>query len=243
MNRYFLLKTAIALLLSLSAFASTAPGVYALSEEPAPSYPAYAEITAGCVLYSDQNLTFAITSLPATYFVTVLSASETAMRVSYRNLNGYISPSCAETVDFTPQTKYASSTLTLVNDGLTVNVRAAPDHNSDNIIARLTHGAALYYYGSVSGTVQNSLIGDTWYCVSLENGDYGYVYSMYADPSPIPDNVIVPEPSPDEENAEPSAVPSGSGEYFFIAALCLPVIVFCYLLFAPRSDKSLQENR
>lgn len=201
-----------------------------------PLLPFYAEITGGCVLYSDESLTNAVTSLPPTYFVMVYKVLPSAYQVSYKNLDGYINRGDVSAVDFTPKTKFASSFLTLSNDGLHINIRSAPDHNADNIVARLTHGATLYYYGTVSGTTQNQLIGDKWYCVQLSEGGYGYVYAMYADAAPIPDNVIEPEPPSENVTVSPDVSAGGNREYFFIAALCIPVIIFCYLLFKPRPD-------
>lgn len=200
----------------------------------------YAEILQGCILYSDDSLTMPVTVLPQTYFVTVIETRDDCLRVTYKNADGYVFPDSVSVVDFTPKTKFASAKLKLLNDGGTVNVRSRPDHTSDNVIARLSDGASLYYYGTVSGTIQNEVIGDGWFCVELENG-YGYVYSMYAQAEPVKQNVIEAEPEPVVPDPLPESAAAGKGEYFFIAALCLPVIIFMYLLF--KNDLGSAEKR
>lgn len=200
----------------------------------------YAEILNGCVLYSDDGLTTPVTVLPQTYFVTIIESRDDCLRVTYKNVDGYVSADSVSLVDFTPKTKFASAKLKLLNDGGTVNVRSEPDHTSANVIARLSDGASLYYYGTIPGTIQNEVIGDEWFCVELESGR-GYVYSMYAQAEPIKQNVIEVEPEPDVPDPLPESTATGTGEYFFIAALCLPVIILMYLLF--KNDSNSAEKR
>lgn len=202
--------------------------------------PVYAEIAEGCILYSDSGLTLPVVKLPATYFVTVIEKSSACLRVTYKNIDGYVSPESVTEADFTPKTKYASSKLTLLGDGGTVNIRSRPDHTADNVLARLSDGATLYYYGETAGTSQNEIIGEKWYCVELAEGGYGYVYSMYAKAEPIKENVIEAETPVTPPEPEKESSVSERGEYFFIAALCLPVIIFMYLLF--KSDRNSSVN-
>ena len=196
----------------------------------------YAEILSGCVLYSDAELTMPITSLPETYFASVISEEGSVCQVTYRNIDGYAHSSFISAVDFTPKNKSAQSYLTLVNDGGTINVRAYPDHSSENVLARLTDGTKLYYYGFVEGSKQNALVGSRWYCVDLGENKLGYVYSMYVSVPPLPDNVIEPEPSPVENTVTKEATLTRYGEYFLVAALSLPVVLMMYLLFKPSSS-------
>ena len=197
----------------------------------------YAEILEGCVLYSDGELTFPVTTLPETYFVCVIEQNENAVRVTYKNLDGYVRPECVSVCDFIPKTKFAASYLSLSNDGGTINVRSAPDNTKDNVVKRLTDGTKLYYYGTAEGTIQNQLLGAEWYCVSLGEGKIGYVYRMYAAAPELPDNVIEAIAPPSEPDVTPEAVTAAGGEYFLIAALCLPVIVLMYLLFKSRKSE------
>lgn len=198
---------------------------------------AYAEILEGCVLYSDQELTFPVTTLPKTYFVCVIEQTESAVRVTYKNLDGYVRPECVSVCDFIPKTKFAKSYLSISNDGGTINVRSAPDNTKDNVLSRLTDGTRLYYYGYVEGTVQNQILGSKWYCVSLGEGKIGYVYCMYATAEELPDNVIEAIAPPSEPDVTPETIATAGGEYFLVAALCLPVIVLMYLLFKSRKSE------
>lgn len=198
----------------------------------------YAQILSGATLYSDEALTLPITSLPETYFVLIISEGDTVSRVSYLNLNGFIDNSTIERCDFTPKYKYAEATLTLTNDGGIINIRSAPDHTADNVSEKLTDGTTLEYYGSVTGSTQNQIIGDLWYAVRLSGGKLGYVYSLYAVASPIPDNVIEAEPEPEYDSPTQALVVDEQSSYFLIGALCMPVIVITYLLFKQKPNET-----
>lgn len=224
----------IAALLFLSC---TVPSEFRPERAKADDTPAYAEILENCVLYSDKELTFPVTTLPKTYFVCVIEQTESAMRVTYKNLDGYIRPECVSVCDFIPKTKFAQSYLSVSNDGGTINVRSAPDNTKDNVLSRLTDGTRLYYYGYVEGAVQNQILGSKWYCVSLGEGKIGYVYCMYASVPELPDNVIEAIAPPSEPDVTPETFATAGGEYFLVAALCLPVIVLMYLLFKSRKSE------
>lgn len=196
----------------------------------------YAMILKGCIMYSDPYYAHPITALPATYFVTVLSRDGENLHVSYINIDGYIKAEFAEEVNFTPRYKYADYRVTLINDGGTINVRAMPDHINGEIRARLTDGTRMECYGDIQGSIQNDLIGDKWFSVKLSGGEVGYVYSMYVNAPPLRENVIEAEPSPEPTVPDTELVTSERGEYFLIAALCLPVIVFMYVLFKSKDD-------
>ena len=191
----------------------------------------YASILSGAILYSERDLSSPVTSLPETYFVTVVETLGEVSKVTYLGLSGYISNDFISPVDFTPKNKYAKATLSLTNDGGIINVRAYPDHTADNVTQKLTDGTTLEYYGVVAGRTLNQIIGDEWFAVKLSGGRLGYVYSMYAVASQIEPNVVVPE----EEDPKISPTTSFSvdehSSYFLIGALCLPVIVIMYLLF------------
>lgn len=205
--------------------------IFPVSAAKAQSLPFYAQVLSGCVLYSDRELTNAITSLPPTYFVCVTEQDESVLRVTYKNVDGYARREYLSPCDFIPKYKFAESYLSLSNDGGTVNVRLKPDHTADNVCSRLTDGTKLYYYGFVEGSEQNKMIGSRWYCVDLGEGKRGYVYSMYAVVPALPDNVVEPEEQPVVAPVYNEAHVSAYGEYVVVAALCIPVILLMYLLF------------
>jgi hypothetical protein len=145
------------------------------------------------------------------------------------SLTGFVPSGSVTAVDYTPKSKYGTAKLTLINDGGTVNVRSAPDHTADNIVARLTDGATLDYYGTVDGSTQNAIIGAKWFAISLGEGELGYVYSMYASALPFAEND--PSPEPVEQPPSLDLLPSTNNPYFLVAALSFPVVIVMYLLF------------
>lgn len=220
----------------------------------------YALIGEGAVLYGDEGKT-ALTSLPKNYFAAVLGEPENGyVSVSYLDLAGKIEESKLSLVDYEPRYKYAEGSLRLNNDGHNVRIRSAPDHENGEVIADLTDGETLFYYGTVKGTAQIAAVGDEWYYVRFAaDGETkrGYVYSLYVAAEPIPENVIeaLPEPEPDPEpepalnndddsesrTSDGSALSIG-GEAITIVALCLPVIVITYLLFRkPGKERNERE--
>lgn len=194
----------------------------------------YAIIEANCVLFADDKLTDVVTSLPTSYFVVIIGEDDDYYHVTYSNLSGFIAKNTVNRVNYTPRYKFGSGKLSLINDGGVINVRSAPDHTKSNIAARLTDGTVMNYYGSVQGTVQNEIIGNKWYAVILPEGKIGYVYSMYAEATAIPQNKIEPEPEPETPTVTPVIGAGEKSQYFLIAAMCLPVIILMYLLFKPR---------
>lgn len=184
-----------------------------------------------------------VCSLPASYFVVVTGEEEKGYTpVIYDDLNGFILSSSITIVDYEPVTKFHNATLSLTNDGHLANIRLLPDHTQDNIVISLSHGSVLHYYGSVNGKTQVDELGDLWYYVRVKNGEkwlYGYVYSLYADATEIPENVIekVVEPSigdtssndSTDNNYSPTLSPLREG--VIITSLCFPVILVAYLLF------------
>lgn len=213
----------------------------------------YAQIGENTILYSDSELTTPMCTLPKTYFVAILGENDYALQVNYLDISGYVAPSSVTRVDFEPKTKYADeSTVALSNDGHSVNVRALPDHTSDNVLTSLSDGTTLYCYGKTAGSKQNPLIGNEWYFVRFdENGTLktGYVYSLYAAFTPPADCVVekvVAEQTPttdgDNDRGEfTDKVKNATGfsifEIALICTLCVPVVVIMILLYrAPRKN-------
>ncbi len=194
----------------------------------------YAIIETNCVLFSDENLTNAVSSLPESYFVTIIDEYEDYYHVTYADLSGFIKKSTVSRVNYTPRYKYGSGKLSLINDGGIINVRSSPNHTDNNVTAKLTDGTVINYYGSVQGSTQNEIIGNKWYAVILPEGKIGYVYSMYANAASIPQNTIEPEPIPESPSVSLVVDADEKSQYFLIAAMCIPVIILMYLLFKPR---------
>ena len=201
--------------------------------------PSYALINPGCVLYSDAALSLPVTTLPESYFVALLEqaeldqTTEQAVRVSYLSLTGFVSADSVTAVDYTPKSKFATASLTLTNDGGTVNIRSAPNHLADNIVRRLTDGATLEYFGTAFGSTQNEIIGNEWYAVRLDGKSVGYVYSMYVSALPFAPNDTSPEPQPELPSLSPE--PTVTSPYFLACALSIPVVIVMYLLFKARN--------
>lgn len=215
----------------------------------APVKKEYALISAPAVLYTkgETGELSPLTTLPETYFVAVTGEESDGMtQVEYLDLTGFLPAECLTPVDYEPKYKYASLSLTVSNDGHAVNVRSAPDHTADNVIASADDGTELYWYGTAKGSAQVSVVGDEWYYVRAPlGGEFvrGYVYSLYVSPAPVEPNVIEPLPGPDpdvgfypggdeaaEENTGRFTLPD-TREAVIVAALCLPVIIIMFLLF------------
>ena len=187
-----------------------------------------------------------LTSLPENYFVAVVGDGEVYLEVSYLDITGFILKSSVTQVDYEPKYKYHESALvSLSNDGHEVNVRSAPDHTADNVIAVFPSGERLFYYGVMQGTSQVKEVGNDWYFVRFydSNGEVnrGYVYSLYCSADPIPENTIEPANPPKDENDVSVTKPETlilpvSKEVVIIIALCVPVVIITFLLFHKRGN-------
>ncbi|MDR0426318.1 MAG: hypothetical protein LBH24_04010 [Clostridiales bacterium] len=183
-----------------------------------------------------------VCALPRTYFVAVTGAEEDGyLPVGYLDIAGYVKASEVAFVDFEPKNKYAeAASLTVISDGHEVRLRRRPDHTADNVIGTVPPGAVLYYYGQAVGAPQVAPLGDLWYFVRYTAGGTttrGYIYNLYADAAPIPDNAVeaadppaaaAETPSPD--NGDP-LVPGGALSTVVIVCMCIPVVVVCALLY------------
>ena len=204
----------------------------------------YALIGEGAILLGEDFKP--ITSLPENYFVTLIGDDEPYQKVSYLDIDGFISQKNLTKVDYEPKYKHhESATLTLSNDGHSVNIRSSPTSKEDNILAVFPSGQTLYYYGSVEGEPQFPLAGNEWYFVRFFDADgqkrHGYIYSLYAFAEPIQPNLIEPvkneqpQGSIEKEKAQTLILPV-SKEVIIIIALCIPVVIITYLLFRERKE-------
>lgn len=203
----------------------------------APSFE-YGILKDDAVLYSDAGLSRAITTLPSSYFVILIGFNGSAYRVSYLDIDGYLSAAAIEPVDYEPKYKYASAGFTVTNDGQSANVRSSPDHTQNNIVTTLESGARGLYYGTVKGTSLIPEVGDLWYYVrySSEPYLYGYIYKSQITAETIPANII--------ERVEPPAEPQEPTDfvsYIIIAALTIPALVI--MLFVFKKPSSSPRNR
>lgn len=203
----------------------------------------YALIGKDAVLLSDSYTP--VTSLPEGYFAAIIAdLGNGYVEVSYLDITGYIEGSKLEPVDYEPVSKYCEvGSLTLSNDGHEVNVRSSPDHTASNVVAAFKSDEKLFYYGSIPGSAQVPAIGDKWYFVRYydQSGTVrrGYVYSLYADAVPFPQNTIEAvkqeDASSDVERTEPeSFILPVDKEAVIIIALCVPVVIIAFLLFHER---------
>lgn len=201
----------------------------------------YALIGEGAVLYTDRELTVPLTSLPSSYFVIILGEGETSYRVSYLDIDGFISKGFITPVDYEPKSKYASPMFKISNDGQPANIRSAPDHTQSNVVTSLSSGSEGIYYGTVNGSALIPEVGDLWYYVRYSSQPYlyGYVYKSQATFAPIDANVIErvdPEP-------EPTVTPSDGISYVIVAILTIPAIIIMLFVFKkPSSSPRTKRN-
>ena len=218
--------TILTIFLLFFSFAPT-PTAYAISEE-------YALIEEGCYLYSDENLSEKTTSLPSSYFVTILDKKEEVYEVAFCSISGYVSALDVTIVDYEPKNKYPTfNTHKVYNDGNTVTLRNKPNHQSGEVVQKLSDGETVTYFGTVEGSKQIEQLSSTWYYVRTngENQVYGYVYSLYFSPPPLPKNDTSKIEQVDSGQISTSIEFSPNGKYVVIVALCIPVIILLYILF------------
>lgn len=202
----------------------------------------YALIGEGAILYNDTQMSKAITTLPSGYFVIILGdGGEGSYRVSYLDIDGYISKGAVELVDYEPKYKYATATFSVNNDGQPANIRSTPDHTASNIVTSLSPNSGGIYYGTVQGTALIPEVGDLWYYVrySSQPYRYGYIYKSQVTVTPIEANVIERV----EEETPTTQTPSEGISYVIVAALTIPAIIIMLFVFkkpstAPRDRKA-----
>ncbi len=183
-----------------------------------------------CTLYSDAQLTSAVTTLPATYFVILLSEDE-VLKVSYKDVTGYMNKADVEIVDYEPVTKFANGSFTVNNDGYPVKLRSMPLSNSP-VISEIPSGKSGFYYGDAQGDAIIEKVGSLWHFVSYTDADgikTGYVYSSQVTVTTIPPNVI--EKVEHDDKGEDLSSPVNNTDIFLIACLCVPSVLIMYLVF------------
>lgn len=198
----------------------------------------YGYLHTDTVLYGDPNLKTAITSLPATYFVTVLESYEDCHKVSYKDITGYIPD--VEIVDFEPVTKWASTWFTVTNDGYPAKLRSLPSKDSE-IIMEIPAGKTGYYYGDADGDELLQNYGNKWRYVCYNDGlgdYYGYVYSSQISVSEIKPNEIKKVEKVENNEGEELSSPNVNTDFILIACLCIPSVLIMYLLFRDKDHKS-----
>ncbi|MBQ4049585.1 MAG: SH3 domain-containing protein [Clostridia bacterium] len=168
-----------------------------------------------------------ITSLPATYFVTVTGENEQYYLASYLDLEGFVEKTSVEIVDYEPVTKYASPTFITNNDTHPVNLRSSP-HADAPIITVIPDASSGIYYGTVPG--DDIVAGiSTWYFVRYGQSYHGYVYSTQISPQPITANIIEKVVKKDEEKEQ--SIKPDALEGIFIGTLCVPAVIIMLLIF------------
>ncbi|MCL2860817.1 MAG: SH3 domain-containing protein [Firmicutes bacterium] len=237
MKKLLYLFFLIIFLLSVVGFSSTSVSANTLT---------FARLTTNASMFSEQNETSKIVTLPETYFVIVLGdATESGfIRVSYLDLVGYVRFSDVEVVGFEPRPRHHTATFTTTQfyDSEYVNLRISPNQNSQSV-AQIATGEELFFYGTIEGS---SLFGNNqWFKVRYENNDgamfRGYLNYHHGTPSEIvPNNYeIVPPP----QIPNPPVIP---GEEFytnlfiaiFIIALSIPAVFIMFLLFKKKQPVS-----
>lgn len=197
----------------------------------------YGYMGATTVLYSDPQCQNPITTLPATYFVIVLSEDDEVFKVNYKDVVGYAKN--IEVVDYEPVTKYAASSFEVSNDGYPTKLRAQPSDKSE-ILIEIPPNKGGYYYGDAEGSALVPDVGGKWHYVSYDDGDktyYGYVYASQVKVDKISANVIE-KVEHNNEGEEISSSPVNNTDFLLIAILCVPSVLIMYLIFRDREKKS-----
>lgn len=197
----------------------------------------YGYMPSDTTLYSDPECLYAITTLPATYFVIVLESNGDVYKVSYKDISGYIRN--IEVVDYEPVTKYASSRFGVNNDGYPVKLRSKPSE-AGSVITEIPPDKSGYYFGDVQGSALIQQVGNKWHYVSYNDGFdtyYGYVYTSQVTVSDIEPNVIEKVETGNKEGEELTPSPMSNTDFILIACLCAPSVLIMYLIFKDKERK------
>lgn len=190
----------------------------------------YALINENCIMYLDSQLLSPLFRLPPTYFVKILNEEEDTYKVSYLDCVGYVQASSVTIVDYTPANKFPTSLSTKVfNDGNTVTLRSSPSHLKDNTVKRISSGATVTFYGVREGTEQIKTLGNEWYYIKDTEGNFGYVYNLYADKVVFPQNDYTASEKSTAVSATASLSLSPQNGTVLIIALCIPATVLLIL--------------
>jgi hypothetical protein len=182
-------------------------------------------------LYADEAKTEGIVTLPASYFVAVVNVCDDAYAVEFTDISGFVDKERVARVDYTPMYKYPAVAKTVVsNDSNTVTLRSSPSHVEQNTVGKLRDGEEVTYYGPIAGSSQVPAVGNTWYYVKTDEGKFGYVYSLYAEPYEFEQNDLTPLVVPSSAPIQSHINVDGEGKYVLIASLCLPVLLLFFLI-------------
>ncbi len=228
------MKKALLIFVSVLVISLTVPrAAYAADVE-------YAVISDACILYADEAKTERIVTLPASYFVAVTKECDDAYAVEFTDLKGFVDKERVSRVDYTPMYKFPAVAKTVVsNDSNTVTLRSSPSHVEQNTVGKRRDGEEVTYYGPITGSSQIPALGNTWYYVKTDDGKFGYVYSLYAEPYEFPQNDLSPLVVPSSAPPKSHISLEGEGKYVLIASLCIPVLLLFFLLLKDsRKNKS-----
>lgn len=187
--------------------------------------------------------------LPATYFVTIAQKGATTCLVSFQDIDGYVSSSALDFVDYEPVTKYPYRTARVQNDGLSVNMRSAPTTQNSTVVAQIPQDAVLGVYGTREGDELYAGAGNVWQYVSYASRSstvYGYVYSPLLVCDALSPNVIqkMPEPNASLTYEAQNTRLEGVGKIAFITALCVPALIVTLVMFyRPESKRTPRHAR
>lgn len=232
---------------------SVALAVFFAPANVASTFVSYAYLPADVVLFDASGAS--VCTLPATYFVLLGGDAENGRYpVAYADISGYVRVADVQTVDYEPVTKYAARTARPDNDGMAVNLRAAPNTETGSILCTVPNGTELTLYGAREGAELFAGAGTLWQFVRYEqdgNALYGYVYAAQLKYDPVVPNKI--------EKVEPPAAESPitqtpaslnltrAGMIALAAAMCVPAGVLMLVLFyrpdSKRTPRHAQKDR
>ena len=243
---------------------STNNDKFLLNFSPLDSNPSYAKITRETTLFRtqdtlDTSLNNIYFTLPKSYFVKLLSVSNTSVCVEYNDIVGYTNADDLLEVDFVPSRPYDSNrTLSIKSDSSTY-LKSAPTISSTTYKI-LSPTTTLTYIGSVSGEIPSDGSSNTWYFVTISESEtkvhYGYVYSERTENlSTFTENyegITSTEPTTptysndvvvlDSDTSEEIITMSTTTKWILITLLTLPVIIIFVLLIKKPSSKQNDDD-
>ncbi len=191
---------------------------------------------------ADENVDNIKFLLPQTYFVKLTDSANTDFyKAEYMGISGYVKKDKVQPIVGTPLQPYLENVNFRVFAEQSRDMRTVPTTefgSSSQVVYIPLLSRNLTYIGKVNGEEVVDGRTDVWYFCkySAEQDYYGYVYSDFCDKmSPIIDNTesvtYLTTPIFEVEQSTSTLPLNSNATGIIIAILCVPAIVFVYLMF------------
>ena len=197
----------------------------------------YARATESTNLYrlsENDALENVICIVEKSYFVEIISETESYYKVNYNNISGYVKKNEVKKVTSTPSTPFPYNIKIVIDSDC--NLRSTPTIKSptNNILTTLkSNESDITFIGRIFSDEAIDFGGTTWYYVNYQ-GYYGYVYNKYVKTiTPIYENTEVIPYLNDDFNKIVNPI-THTPSLVIIIILFIPCIFILLILYIPR---------